>query len=165
MAIWELMPITRPAASMSGPPELPGLMDASVWITFGIWKPLGASILRATAETMPVVTVRVKPNGLPIATTGSPTSAEPESPSGTGTAFPSRSGSTLSTARSVSGSRPFTSASTGSWFSSKLTVTSFDPSTTWALVTIVPSSSTRKPDPVAVPCCSWGSPNSEEPRR
>ena len=122
VAIWELIPITRPSASISGPPELPGLIEASVWITFGIWKPLGASICAlATADTMPVVTVRVKPNGLPIATTGSPTSAELESPSGTGAAFFSLSGSTFSTARSVSGSRPLTSALIGSWFSSKLT--------------------------------------------
>ena len=64
----------------------------------------------ARADTMPVVTVRVKPNGLPIATTGSPTLASLESPSGTGGAFPIFSGSTLSTARSVDGSRPFTSA-------------------------------------------------------
>ena len=33
VAICELMPITRPAASSSGPPELPGLIAASVWIT------------------------------------------------------------------------------------------------------------------------------------
>ena len=29
--IEELMPTTRPARSTSGPPELPGLMAASVW--------------------------------------------------------------------------------------------------------------------------------------
>ena len=73
MAICELMPITRPSASISGPPELPGLIEASVWMTFEIENPLGALISRATAETMPVVTVRVNPNGLPMATTGSPT--------------------------------------------------------------------------------------------
>ena len=28
----ELTPITRAAASTNGPPELPGLMAASVWI-------------------------------------------------------------------------------------------------------------------------------------
>ena len=33
---------------------------------------------------MPVVTVRLKPNGLPIAITGSPTFASEESPSGIG---------------------------------------------------------------------------------
>ena len=73
VAICELMPITRPAASSSGPPELPGLIEASVWMTLEIWKPLGASIWRCLAETMPVVTVRERPNGLPIAIVGSPT--------------------------------------------------------------------------------------------
>ena len=39
-----------------------------------IVKPLGAEIWRWSAETMPAVTVRSRPKGLPIATTGSPTS-------------------------------------------------------------------------------------------
>ena len=47
------MPITLPAASISGPPELPGLIAASVWITLEIEKPLGAWIWRWRAETMP----------------------------------------------------------------------------------------------------------------
>ena len=59
VAICELMPITRPLASSSGPPELPGLIDASVWITSGIVKPLGAWIWRCRPDTMPVVTVRL----------------------------------------------------------------------------------------------------------
>ena len=50
VAICELMPITRPAASISGPPELPGLIAASVWMTSSISKPLGAWIVRWTAE-------------------------------------------------------------------------------------------------------------------
>ncbi len=81
VSIWELMPTTLPEASISGPPELPGLIAASVWITLEIEKPLGAWIWRCSAETMPLVTVRSSPNGLPIATTGSPTSSFEESPS------------------------------------------------------------------------------------
>ena len=42
VAIWELIPTTRPRASSSGPPELPGLSAASVWITLSIRNPLGA---------------------------------------------------------------------------------------------------------------------------
>jgi hypothetical protein len=49
------------------------LIDASVWITLEIVKPLGAWICRCRPDTIPVVTVRLKPNGLPIAITGSPT--------------------------------------------------------------------------------------------
>ena len=44
LAIWELIPITAPEESSSGPPELPGLIAASVWITSLIEKPLGAWI-------------------------------------------------------------------------------------------------------------------------
>ncbi len=82
VSIWELIPITLPEASISGPPELPGLIAASVWITLEIEKPLGAWIWRCSAETMPLVTVRSSPKGLPIATTGSPTWSCEESPSG-----------------------------------------------------------------------------------
>ena len=42
VAIWELIPITLPSASISGPPELPGLIAASVWMTSLIVKPFGA---------------------------------------------------------------------------------------------------------------------------
>ena len=65
--ICEVTPITRPAASISGPPELPWLIAASVWIAWSIGSVFGASICRCTALTTPVVSVRVKPNGLPIA--------------------------------------------------------------------------------------------------
>ena len=40
--ICELIPITLPWALISGPPELPGLIGASVWITLSIEKLLGA---------------------------------------------------------------------------------------------------------------------------
>ncbi len=136
VAIWALMPITRPWPSSSGPPELPGLMAASVWITSAMLKLLGASIVRCTAETMPVVTVRVKPNGLPMAIVGAPTLASDESPSGRTFMSLTSSGSIFRTARSDDTSVPLTSASTKLLvFSSKLTETSSAPSTTCALVT------------------------------
>ena len=46
---WALTPTTRPRASISGPPELPGLMAASVWIASGTEKPVSPSITRPTA--------------------------------------------------------------------------------------------------------------------
>ena len=46
VSICALIPITRPRESTSGPPELPGLIDASVWRTLSIEKPLGALIDR-----------------------------------------------------------------------------------------------------------------------
>ena len=66
-SICELTPITWPAALNSGPPELPGLIAASVWMTSSIEKPLGEEISRCSALTTPAVSVRSRPNGLPIA--------------------------------------------------------------------------------------------------
>ena len=68
VAICELTPITRPFASSSGPPELPGLIGASVWITESIWNPSGAWMWRPVPETMPAVAVCGRPNGEPMAT-------------------------------------------------------------------------------------------------
>ena len=59
--------------SSSGPPELPGLRAASVWIVPVIAKPLGESIWRRRPETIPVDSEPCRPKGLPMATTGSPT--------------------------------------------------------------------------------------------
>src|ERR1035438_3569779 len=79
------MPMTWPAISTSGPPEVPGLMAASVWMNFWNWlgAPLGpgSSMERFLAETMPAVTVSDSENGLPIARTQSPTWAPSELPS------------------------------------------------------------------------------------
>src|ERR1700733_2931552 len=80
VSIWSFSPITWPAALPSGPPELPGLIGASVWIAFGIVNWLGALIVRPTALMMPAVTVFGRPKGLPIAITLSPTWTAFESP-------------------------------------------------------------------------------------
>ena len=45
-AIAELMPMTSPAAFTSGPPELPGLIAASVWIAL-----MNAVLLSSPAVT------------------------------------------------------------------------------------------------------------------
>ena len=57
-----LMPTSRPSASTSAPPELPGLMAASVWMKFS--KVLMPSWLRPNADTMPEVTVWPTLNGI-----------------------------------------------------------------------------------------------------
>ena len=68
-----LIPITWPALLMSGPPELPGLMAASVWIRLfscsdEVPTASPARIWRPSPETTPVVTVFSKvPSGLPMA--------------------------------------------------------------------------------------------------
>ena len=67
------MPITSPLASSSGPPELPGLIEASVWIALSIANSVSDWIERSVAETIPIESDCCSPNGLPIAATGSPT--------------------------------------------------------------------------------------------
>ncbi len=66
----ELMPTSRPRRSTSAPPELPGLMDASVWMKLpNSERPV---CVRPTAEMIPRVTVCRSANGLPTASTLSP---------------------------------------------------------------------------------------------
>ena len=55
-----LMPITSPREETSGPPELPGLSAASVWITSSISRPERARSERPSAETTPAVTVELE---------------------------------------------------------------------------------------------------------
>ena len=123
-----LMPTRLPLTSTSAPPELPGLMAASVWMKFS--KVLMPSWLRPSALTMPQVTVWPTPNGLPIASTTSPTCSASELPS---VMTGSLSSAIFSTARSVSGSVPITLAR-ASRPSLSCTSISSAPSTTWLLV-------------------------------
>ena len=150
VAIDELMPMTWPCALNSGPPELPGLTAASIWIalvtvaSFALSPDVDTG--RSTAETMPVVTVLARPSGLPTAMTGSPTTTFEESPSA---AALRSSGASLSliTARSVVGSVPTIVASK---MRPSVSVTCTSPlasATTWLLVTMLPSSSMMTPEP------------------
>ena len=66
LSICALTPITRPRPSSSGPPELPWLIAASVWIVSVIVKLFGAVISRWSALTIPLVIVPSSPNGLPM---------------------------------------------------------------------------------------------------
>ncbi len=67
-----LTPTTSPARLKVGPPELPRLIGASICrkSSYG-----PAPMSRCWAETMPAVTVPPRPNGLPTASTQSPTRA------------------------------------------------------------------------------------------
>ena len=73
------MPTTSPRAFRSGPPELPGLMAASVWI-MSCERPVATGNGRFSALTTPTLTVCARPNGLPIAMTKSPCWIWVESP-------------------------------------------------------------------------------------
>ena len=105
-----LTPITAPDESTSAPPELPGLMAASVWMrlrsdSVPLWLQSSCtSMSRPRALTTPAVTLLVKvPSGLPMATASCPGLSVDESPSlATGRSV----ASTLTMARSVSVSMP-----------------------------------------------------------
>ncbi len=78
-----LIPTTSPDAETSGPPELPGLSAASVWITSSINRPLRPRSERPRAETTPAVTVELEPERIAdrddqLATPEPPGIAEPD---------------------------------------------------------------------------------------
>ena len=62
-----LMPTSSPRRLTSAPPELPGLIDASVWIKSSY--PFGFKPDRPSPLIIPEVTVCSSPNGLPMAMT------------------------------------------------------------------------------------------------
>ncbi len=120
-----LMPTTSPAMLMSGPPELPGLMAASVWMKS---KPGAATVRGAPLRlTIPNETECSSPKGCPSASTNSPTRMRLESPSGS-TGSP-EAPSIFSTARSTRASLPSTLARKRRPSKSR-TWTEFAPSTT-----------------------------------
>ena len=101
-------PTRSPEQFTSAPPLLPGLIAASVCSadtsSAERSSSAGTSTVRSIALTMPDVTVPDSPSGAPIATTGWPTCTESEEPSPM--TFRLSDCATLSTARSVSTSRP-----------------------------------------------------------
>ncbi len=103
----EFMPIISPLILTRGPPLLPGLIDASVWMS----SPAGVTTCKPgllLALITPSVTLLSKPYGEPIAIAHSPGSTRSESPN-FGTLRPFAS--TRITARSVLLSEPTTCAS------------------------------------------------------
>ena len=138
-------PMRRPALSSRGPPLLPGLMAASVWITPEMRRRVTLWISRPSAETTPVVRVWSRPKGLPMASTAWPTCRSALLPRGIGRSL----GGVLaiwSTARSWSGALPTWVAS---WRlpSAKVMVARAAPRMTWKFVTTRPCSSQMKPVP------------------
>ena len=69
--IAELMPMISASMLSSGPPELPGLIDASVWMK-SLKTRSSLRMVRPRADRTPTVTVFLSPNGLPMAMTVSP---------------------------------------------------------------------------------------------
>ncbi|OIQ71064.1 hypothetical protein GALL_473200 [mine drainage metagenome] len=113
----------------SGPPELPLLIEASVWKKSS-YDPFS---VRPLAETIPAVTEKPCPSGLPIAITQAPTRIASLSPSvtnGNGLAAATFS-SAISVALSIPTTLAFSEVPSMNWISM-----SSAPSITWLLVTI-----------------------------
>ena len=100
-----LMPITSPRTLSSGPPELPGLIAASVWI-IGCSRPDTGKNGRPIALITPTVTVCPRLNGLPMAMTQSPGAIWSLSPNFAATSGVEGISVSWMSALSVSGSRP-----------------------------------------------------------
>ncbi len=133
-----LIPITRPWRSASAPPELPGLMAASVWI-IGWVSPAGEVTARSTALRYPTVTVPSSPNGLPMAMASWPT-RNSSSTASSAACMSTSPGSKPTTATSEAVSAPTTSPSSRVPSESR-TVTCSAFSTTCAAVRMSPLSS------------------------
>ena len=138
----------------SAPPELPGLIAASVWMAsstvFWFRASPPAATGRFRALMMPVVTVPSSPSGEPIATTSWPTCRLAEEPSVIGVR--PETPCALTTAISLLGSAP-TTVNRAVRPSAKVTVVSGPPlaaATTWLLVKISPSDERMIPEPSSV---------------
>ena len=80
------MPMTRPLRSSSGPPELPGLTAASIWMRS--WRTGPPSVdwkVRPRPDTTPVLIEPYSPNGLPTTNASLPIWTPPGLPSVAGT--------------------------------------------------------------------------------
>ena len=151
-AIEEVMPMTVPDASNSGPPLLPGLIAASIWIAFVTTvsvPPSEAVTGRSRAEMMPVVTVLSRPSGLPTAITSCPTARSADVPS-VATVRSFGGSDSWMTARSVVASVPTTVAS---YIRPSPSVTTIfcASATTWLFVRMRPAESRMTPEPAPLP--------------
>ncbi len=143
-------PMRSPLQSASMPPLLPGLIDASVWMADTrravVSLSDGTRTLRPRPLTTPDVKVSVRPSGAPMAKTCAPIAGTV--PNRTG--WTGSRGDTLTTARSVWGSRPTSVAGSSSPLGRR-TVT-VPPATaeemTWLFVRMCPSVSRNSPDPL-----------------
>ena len=158
VAIAELTPTSSPFMLTNAPPELPGLIAASVWMAsstvFWFCTSPPAATGRFSALMMPVVTVPSSPSGEPIATTSWPTRRFAEEPNVAGVRPETPSART--TAMSLLGSVP-TTVNGATLPSAKVTLVcappagppgaSLDAETTWLLVKIRPSVARMIPEP------------------
>src|SRR5215467_7033255 len=149
------IPRTRPESNTSAPPLLPGLMAAlvcraSTMTGGGFPWTLSSVTVRPVAETIPWVTLSIKPYGAPIASTIWPTCAcaELAQRAGLRALAPSV---TLMTARSSGAKMPISLAFSDWLVVETLTTNFLALPTTCALVTMLPCRSSTTPEPVDWP--------------
>src|SRR5256714_285721 len=149
LSIELLMPITCPAELTSGPPELPGLIAASVWISPERFAPFEADPPWFRFETIPSVSEPDKPKGEPIAYTVSPIWTPSEFPRVTGCRLEAGTEIRM-TARSADEFDP-TSVAATVWPLLSVTCICVAPAMTCALVRMSPLVSRTIPEPMACP--------------
>src|SRR5260221_12762962 len=130
-------------------------MGALVWMALtmivGGWPAMvGPVTVRPVAETMPWVTLSVRPYGLPIASTIAPMCALAESAQRSGFSWLAP-WLPLMTARSSGVKTPTSLAFIGALAAETRTLNFLTVPTTWALVTMSPCRSKTTPEPVALP--------------
>ena len=118
---------------------MPGLIAALVWIALisTAELPWPSETVRPVADTMPSVTVPVRPSGLPMASTISPTFTAAERPNDAGCSDPAPDWTRI-TARSSGANTPTTVAASGLPPLARPTCNAVAVPTTWALVTMSP---------------------------
>ncbi len=136
-----MTPIALPLLSITGPPELPGLIGAVTCISR---TPLSLH----SVPTTPVLKLLANPKGSPITDMGFPTLTESEGPWGIGRCF--EAVSSLSNARSDAWSNAIDTGVHTSPFL-EVTVIFVACFMTWRQVRIVSPSSKKNPDPAEVP--------------
>ncbi len=131
-AIELLIPMTSPFMFTSGPPELPGLIAASVWRKSWFSTSWSSSMCRPRALMIPWLTEWVRPKGLPRARTQVPTAAS--------SLLPSRAAGRSSRPRLSTAMSALASSQTRSGWSERpswrkmLIFAGLAPSITWLLV-------------------------------
>ena len=145
---FEVLWLCPPSGGANWKPPSPSLWESSA-PSFGAADE-ATLMVRFSVETIPSVTVPVRPSGDPMAMAVSPTLSLPESPSVAGVSPEGLS--TLMTARSLRGSVPtiFAVSTLPSLVRTSMVALAVLPSrvTTWVLVRMWPSSSRMIPEPV-----------------
>ena len=142
------IPTMSPEQSSSGPPELPGLIDASVWMKSSNGVRMRS---RFNALTTPVLTEVPIPKGLPTAITGWPTCRASLSPNCNAGSLRGKVHLEQGEVHRSAAAINCAGASTLSWKMTRIIAASW---MTCLLVTMIPDGSITAPEPTNTAICS-----------